>query len=297
MQTRRQFLNSLTPLPEVPKDLDECAVCLEEEYTGPVQLSCSHIFCKPCIYKWCDSRGASNSTCPTCRQKLFDVNGDSDRTPEGADRLQIVAQALEHSSLLTEDSFDGYSDELCFSACDVHHAAAHAYQYLAAASHSPVTGPVLVKISVLGPALIAMGNLLRGYAQATGRPYSGYQRRDWKLIIRHLMNHLELANGEVRESGVGMAREFGGRIRYTLEQDLIDLRSGRFFESRASVHSPSGDLDVVLNYVVHVSAKAYQEREARSAALRQAQKDALTKETNSMRWVLRKAAQVVFNRV
>jgi hypothetical protein len=99
--------------------------------------------------------------------------------------------------LLTEDSFDGYSDELPFSACDVHHAAAHAYQYLAAASHPPVTGPVLVKISILGPALVAMGNLLSGYARTTGRPYSGYQRRDWKLIIRHFMNHLELANGAV----------------------------------------------------------------------------------------------------
>jgi hypothetical protein len=265
---------------------------------SPVELPCKkHIFCKSCITEWLSFR--NRSTCPQCRLALFNPNGDGDRNPAGADRLQIVAQALEHSGLTTGDQFDVYSDEYFFATSSIHRAAATAHRYLVGESHPPVTGSVLINIHILGPHIIAMGNLLRGYAHSAGRPYSGYQRRDWKLIVGHLHRHLDLAHGRVREGdGVArMAREYGSRIRESLRKDCIDLNSGRFFERGARLQSPSGDLDVLLNYVVSVCAKAYQDRETRKEALQRAQQAALENESTKVGWMVRKVAQTVFGRI
>jgi hypothetical protein len=94
-----------------------------------------------------------------------------------------------------------------------------------------------------------------------------------------------------------MAREYGSRIRESLRKDCIDLNSGRFFERGARLQSPSGDLDVLLNYVVSVCAKAYQDRETRKEALQRAQQAALENESTKVGWMVRKVAQTVFGRI
>ena len=297
MQTRSQFLSELTTLSKLPEGaVGECSICLEG-LDAPVELPCQHLYCKHCITEWLSRR--SRATCPTCRRTLFDVSGDVDRSPLGTDRLQIVAQALEYSGLTTDDGFDSYFDEVSFTTSSIQRAAAAAHQYLVDDNRSPVTGPVLINMRTLGPHLVAMGNLLRGYARAMGRGYGRYQRRDWKLIISHLHRNLDLANGQVREADgvIGMAREYGARVRGTLREEAIDLNSGRFFESGARLQSPSGDLDVMLKYVVFHCAKAYKEREIQRATLRRAQKAALDNESSKVGWMMRKVAQTVFGAV
>lgn len=40
-----------------------CSICLKEYAIGPRTMTCSHVFCTPCIYKWLQN----HDTCPYCR--------------------------------------------------------------------------------------------------------------------------------------------------------------------------------------------------------------------------------------
>ncbi|OWR43934.1 hypothetical protein KGM_210736 [Danaus plexippus plexippus] len=46
---------------------DSCPIC-HDDYTTPVRLTCSHIFCELCISAWLDRE----HTCPLCRAKVAD---------------------------------------------------------------------------------------------------------------------------------------------------------------------------------------------------------------------------------
>ncbi|CAF4907054.1 unnamed protein product [Pieris macdunnoughi] len=46
---------------------DSCPIC-HDDYTTPVRLGCSHIFCELCIAAWLDRE----HTCPLCRAKVAD---------------------------------------------------------------------------------------------------------------------------------------------------------------------------------------------------------------------------------
>ncbi|KAI5633601.1 ring finger domain-containing protein [Phthorimaea operculella] len=46
---------------------DSCPIC-HDDYTTPVRLGCSHIFCELCISAWLDR----DHTCPLCRAKVAD---------------------------------------------------------------------------------------------------------------------------------------------------------------------------------------------------------------------------------
>ena len=296
MQIHSQFLAMLEPLTKLPEGIDnECSICTEEFIT-PVALPCMHLYCRNCITEWLSRR--NRNTCPICRKILFSIS-KVDREPVGTNRRQLIAQALEQSRLMTSDSFDIYDDRVPFTTSAVQQAAAAASQYLSDEHHPSLTGSVLIDMRKLGPHIIAMGNLLRGYARASGRPYSGYQRRDWKLVVGRLYTLLNFNDGQIRtgENAVRMARECRARIRESLSQDLIDVRSGRFFEINGRIESPSGDLDVLLNYVVSQCNKAFNEKEAQQAALYQAQEQALKGESTAVGWALRWAGQTLFGGV
>ncbi|CAK5073690.1 unnamed protein product [Meloidogyne enterolobii] len=51
-----------TPTPSECKQNENCTICFSE-YTSPVKLKCSHIFCSECIRTWLDRE----HTCPICR--------------------------------------------------------------------------------------------------------------------------------------------------------------------------------------------------------------------------------------
>lgn len=289
MHTRNQFLSGLVPLTKLAEGIeDECSVCTEE-FIGPVELPCKHIFCKTCITEWVSRR--NKNTCPMCRAALFPLE-EVARGPAGTNRLEVIAQAMSWSRLMTADGFDIYDDEIFFTRAAVQRAAASASQYLILEDHPAQTEILLIDVGTLGPHLIAMANLLaRGYARAMGRPYSGYQRRDWKLIVSRLYTLLEAVDGQVRYNNhlVRIIPDFRARIRESLRQELIDTESGHFFDRDARMESPSGDLDALLNYVVFQCAKAYRDRETRRATLRHARWEALDAETSTagrtMRWV------------
>lgn len=80
------FLKSLPvlSLTDLPKDGQECPICLEM-YQGPphednpVRLPCSHVIGKDCLLGWlktCNVNGKKN-TCPICRAILFDHDTSS----------------------------------------------------------------------------------------------------------------------------------------------------------------------------------------------------------------------------
>lgn len=295
MQSRIKLLTTLTVIERPPGGFDdECPICTDD-FESPVALPCKHIYCRKCICEWLSMR--SRNTCPKCRVILF-TNNDANRGPVGYERLQLVALAFQHSGLMG-DRYEEYTDELSFNVSTIQRASAAAHQYLAEETHSAPTEDVLIHMGLLGPHLIAMANLLEGYAQAAGRPYSGYQSRDWKLIVSRLIDLLLLADGQTRSGRdvVRMAAEYRGRIRESLTQDLIDIHSGRFFEPDARLDSPCGDLDVLLNYMVFRCPNLCEERRAQQEELARQQQEALEQESTAVGYGMRWLGQAVFGGV
>jgi hypothetical protein len=224
--------------------------------------------------------------------------GESERGPAGDQRIVLVAEAFQLSGLLNGE-VDVYGDDLVVNIPAVQSAASEAYKYLAAESPSPPADGAVIDMRTLTPHIIAMANLLRGYAEAAGRPYSGYQRRDWKLIVGRLVELLLLTNGQTRHGYdfVGMSREYRARIRESMMQDLIDIRSSRFFEGNAWMDSPSGDLDLLLSYIVAHCSKTFRERKMRRDELVRDQKVALDEEKTTVGYGMRWLGQRLFGGV
>jgi hypothetical protein len=235
------------------------------------------------------------NTCPTCREVLFN-NSEADRGPIGAARIQLVAEAFSRSGLATAERIDLYSNELSVDILHIQRAAADAYAYLASESHPRVTEDAVINTRTLAPHVVAMGNLLRAYAEAAGRPWSRYQRRDWKLIVGCFIDQLLLTNSSHRTGYdvAHMAQEYRTRVKESLTQGMIDVHSGRFFEVNARMDSPCGDLDVLLDYIVFQSAKAHKEQQVRSEELIREQQEALQQETTAVGYGLRWLGQALF---
>lgn len=287
MQTRNQFLSGLVPLGHLPEGVEnECAICFEE-FDAPVALPCSdkHVFCSACITKWVCRR--RKNTCPVCRYVHFAIH-DSDRGPIGADRLQILAHAMQHSRLIT-DEFDTYSQHIRYTVPDVRRAAAAPHSYLAEERHSPISGGMLIDMDHIGPHIIPQANLLRSYARASGRAYSDAQEAQWKIIVGRLhdMTYDHVLNGR---NLARMAREYRRLLRESLIQHKVDVSSGGFFEADADVESPTGDLDVLLSYVLYQANQAGRRWEVSLAA----QAEALQQETSVFGYALRLAGQSLF---
>lgn len=294
MQTRNQFLTALAPLTNLPEDIESegCPICTEE-FSDPVELCPKHVFCQGCVIKWLTRR--KRNTCPICRRVLFTLT-ETGRWTFGADRIRILAQTMEHSRLLT-DNFDEYG-YFRWTTSEVHRAAAAAHSYLAEDSHARITeGKAVIDIRVIGPHMIAMGNMLREYARATNRGYSAHQRRDWKITVERVWKFLSHMDGWVFEGDdlVHMAQDFRLATFFSLQEEKIDARSSRFFEVDAPLESPSGDLDLLLDYIVFQCTKTYEQREVERAAHQRAQQEALQNETSRLGWVLRWTGQRFFD--
>ena len=292
MNTRTQFLASLNPLSTLPEDIDpECPICADD-LTNPIALCPKHIFCQTCLTKWLTRK--QRNCCPTCRRILFALE-DNDRWASGVNRTRVLAEVMQHSRLLT-DNFDAYS--IRASTADIHKAAAEAHRYLAEDSHPRITeGKAVIDKKILGPHVIAMGNMLRAHAHATGRRYSAYQCRDWKLILERVWRLLSTMNGWTFEGDdlVHMAQDFRSATFLCLQEEKLDTRSSRFFERDAALQSPSGDLDCLLGFVVLLCTKVYAQRETERVARRVAQAEALQGESSRFGYALRWTVQRLFD--
>lgn len=280
--TRTAYLETgLVPLTTIPEE-PECAVCTDS-YTDAVQLrGCKHTFCRwirrqasklkkhhadrspgrACITQWLSLR--SKNTCPSCRDVLFALD-DADRGPVGGDRIAVMAQTLTNSRLLT-GQFQVFNDDISWTVSDIQRATASANFWLGEQHHTNAAGPALINVDRLGHHLVAMGNLITGYAQAMRRSYSRNQIRDWRLIVNALYNILDARAG-VRMDAMVMPRELKEQIRISLIQDGLVV--DRFFEDEAESESLSGDVDVLLQYICNKAAEEFRRKEMQARMVRQ----------------------------
>ena len=296
MQSRLEFLDGLTPLTEIPEGIDnECSICTDE-FDNPIQLSCKgkHVFCKSCINEWLSLK-AKNS-CPNCREALFAINA-TDRGPVGAERVQVVALALQSSHLL-DNNYVQYGGNIEYSVSEVQRATAAANQYIAEQHHPPIVGAAYVDARFLGPHILVMGNLVHGYAQAMGRGYNATQRRDWKTILDRLYALIFATTNPVPRidlTAQQMVMKFKANLLNCLIGDGVDVISGMFFQRDARVESAAGDLDFLIEYVLFQANQLHERREREQEAQRQAQRQALGRETNRVSRAVRWVGQALFN--
>lgn len=281
MQTRKQFLTSLTPLTKLPEESDtECPIC-SDDFVDPVAVCRGHIFCRSCIVRWLGT--AKCNTCAICRRALFTLSTEC-RWPPGSNRIKVLARTIEHSRLLTGD-FDTYGFQ-GWTTCEVHKAAAQASKYLAAEDHVAISSgsKVVIDPLMLEPHIIAMANMLEGYSIANARPYSAAQCLHWKIIIEGISRLLADMNGWTVEGEglVSMARYLKLEVCFALRTERFDTVSSRFFESDAPIESPSGDLDILLDYIVFQRIRFSRQMDEYRAA----QREALESERTKLRWVL-----------
>jgi hypothetical protein len=73
LPTRQDFITDVLSLVSPPTDEADCSICRSEwnsQDQEVVGTPCNHIFHRKCLTSWF-SDDDSNSTCPTCRQRLF----------------------------------------------------------------------------------------------------------------------------------------------------------------------------------------------------------------------------------
>lgn len=176
-----------------------------------------------------------------------------------------MSQTLANSGLLTGE-FQVFSDDIGWTSSGIEQATASAHAWLGEQDHPNFAGMALIHRDRLGQHVVAMGNLILGYAQAMRRSYSRNQRRDWRIIIDFLYSIVEARNGAQMEATV-MPQQLREQIRISLLQE--DLYVDRFFEDDAESESLSGDMDVLLQYISHQAADEFQRREVRARTIRQ----------------------------
>ncbi|KAK4616096.1 hypothetical protein CLAFUW4_09977 [Fulvia fulva] len=263
LPSRIDFLNNgLVPVQEVSTlPTDDCAICTDT-FTDPISLPCKHTFCKGCITQWLNIR--HKNSCPTCRTAFFTLD-DADRGPVGSDRIVAMGHALGHSGLLG-GNYQTFNDQMYRNDSAFMRATAQANTWLAEQNHPHAAGPAVIDTALLGHHIIAMGNLLKGYARTMGRPYSTYQSRDWRNIINVLWRVL-LEREVTTVDAVVLANALKEDVRVKLVMEGLNLE--RYFEQSAEVESAAGDFDVLLQYVVKQSAEEFARREMRRAAVRE----------------------------
>lgn len=140
-----------------------------------------------------------------------------------------------------------------------------------------------------------MSNMLRGYAAASVRPYTAHQNERWKLINRALIDTLLPNHGQIQADPrvTDMAAACRRTIRQKLAHSLIDIHERLFFDNFAEIDSPSGDLDVLLAYVVFQCGKTFERRQD----LIEDQKEAPRGETTAVGYSLRRLGQILFGGV
>ncbi|CAK3842073.1 Tripartite motif-containing 60 [Lecanosticta acicola] len=266
MQTRTQFLeHGLVPVQNASKheENEECAICTDA-FEDPVALApCTHAFCRKCITAWLAQR--SKNTCPSCRRVLFAVD-DADRGPVGRERVLVMSQALQHSGLL-DGTYREFNEEIELNRHAMNRATASANRWLAEAHH-PLTasGPAVVERKYLGYHLVAMANLLQGYARAAGRSYSRRDLRDWRLIVNALYAVLGEEDGRQIDAAT-LPDSLRRKVQVSLMRERANV--GRWFQgSDADAESSTGDLDVLLSYMAAKAAEEFARREERRSAVR-----------------------------
>lgn len=176
-----------------------------------------------------------------------------------------MAQALQNSGLL-DGTYQVFSGEVEIDGSRMVRATAAANRWLAEEHHALRTGPAVIDKKVMAYHLVAMGNLIRGYASAMGRGYSRVDLRDWRLIVEAIYAVIVNESGTTTDAMTIPAR-FRREVEVSLERDGLNV--GRFFEgSDAEAESRTGDLDILLSYVAAKAAEEFARQETLRAQVR-----------------------------
>ena len=302
MMEREEFLRSLTQLGCLPEGVDnECGIC-QESFSAPTQLPCQHLFCRECIFTWLKPNNGQN-TCPYCRTVLFGIppvaGEQNDEVAADHARLTLINQAIESSGLSTNEferfGFDHLSTEATMNA------AGSASSYLRNNVNQRPDGPLRVDKRYLKPHIVAMANLLAGYAEARGRPNSDVQLRDWHMIVNRLYVLVSANNRETFPQADGMQKllDFRRAIRIYMRVKGIEVAEGGFFpqfgNEQGNDGTVAGDLFVLIHYVADQCARNFRLDESIRQAHREAQQEAIEREAAPVGRVLRRAGQVLFD--
>lgn len=269
MQNRTDFFaTGLVPVTNTTELPDACSICTDP-FGDPVSLPCKHIFCKHCVVDWLSL--PNRNTCPYCRHTCFTLTsieraGSTQPLPRMVNpaRTAILSQALALSGLMTGE-FSVFNDDISWHTASIQRATASAYSWLAerTISHSAA----IIDKRRVGVEIIAMGNLLRGFARASGRPYSAQQLGEWRIIIDILYLEISRRSSSTPVSGMDLSWQLNTHIGIHLEEALcsrLDVASSRtsretgrtltstfLAQDRSQSHmSPAGDLDRLVAYVI-----------------------------------------------
>lgn len=178
-----------------------------------------------------------------------------EKTNMETERQARVAVALRNSGLASLNThvreFDTYGSDL-YTLSDLNRSTAHAMDYLAAngqTSWGP--GPALINVKYLSAGFVAMGNLIREFARASGRAYSGQEDADWKLVLTYLWDVLKARDGK-RYDALFLPAKLRDTVKKKLSTFYSDVESTSFFFRHASPSAPDycyDDLDFMLNYL------------------------------------------------
>lgn len=262
LPSRESFLKSGLVLATSPNAGDTFTVCTEAP-TLPSTLPCKHTFCKTCIETWLTQR--SRNTCPTCRHVLFALD-ETDRPPVRSERMVLMTAAMTHAGLLG-GSYLRLSDEININISDLYRAAAQANLWLSEEFHPAATGPAVFNRQRLGVQVVAMGNLLLGYARARGSAYSEEQIRQWRVLMKALYQIIQRYDGRCMDAMI-VPRVLREELRKNVAQG--GLLDESFFEGNVRPDSVAADLDLLLLYLAKKAAEAF---EARENARREARRE------------------------
>lgn len=254
MQNRSEFLaTSLVPVTntsELPND--GCSVCTDP-FQDPISLPCKHTFCKQCVVDWLNL--PNRNTCPYCRHQCFTLTIRGPAGRESVPRQQldsartaIISQALTLSGLMNGE-FSTFNDDISWHTASIQRATASANHWLN--EQRVVVAPAIINKRRLGPDIIAMGNLLRGYARASGRPWSAQEVGEWRIIIDILYREIA-ARSMSRESAMILNWQLTSHVRTRLPEALS--RTSTFIAEAREVESPAGDLARLIAYVTSRAA-------------------------------------------
>ncbi|KAK4500410.1 hypothetical protein PRZ48_008599 [Zasmidium cellare] len=170
-----------------------------------------------------------------------------------------MSQAMAHAGLLG-GNYLRFSDEIHISISELYRAAAQANLWLGEEVYQAGAGPAVVESARLGIQIVAMGNLLMGFARASGRPYTAEQIREWKSLIKGLFEVVKRWNGRRMDAMV-----FPAEMKREIARG--GLVTEAFFEGDVQPASLRADFDVLLQYLSVKTVDAHAAREAMRATL------------------------------
>lgn len=270
MQNRNEFIATglvpVTNTSELPTD--GCSICTDP-FENPVVLPCKHVFCKECIVDWLII--PTRNTCPYCRRECFPMAAEGQldvvparRGPLGPERAALMSQALTLSGL-ENGEFSTFSDDISWDTASIARATASASTWLD--EHTEVAGPAAINKRRLGHQLIAMGNLLRGYARASGRPYNAQLLGEWRTIIDILYKRIESRHASYDDAMI-LTWQLSNAVRLAYFRQEGGPRASAFIAEDQGAESPAGDLELLIKFVAFQASEDHARRRRRSQEIR-----------------------------